>query len=175
MTTPDESSEGACSVVARLQQLLDIATRLEKAGWRMWFTLTGLAFEPPDEELGDTCEELDDTWVAERLKGLGIDEEFSPFLGRTLDEVAEAEGELCERVWYERKLVLVNEPGYDPAAEFKKSPDIIRGMLRGMQRVEQKYGKEDPAAEGPFDWGMTNGKLSALRWVLGDEWDMLDT
>ena len=26
-----------------------------------------------------------------------------------------------------------------------------------------------------FKWGMVNGKLSALRWVLGDEWDMLDT
>lgn len=26
-----------------------------------------------------------------------------------------------------------------------------------------------------FDWRMINGKLSALRWVLGDDWDMLDT
>jgi hypothetical protein len=22
-----------------------------------------------------------------------------------------------------------------------------------------------------FEWGMANGKMSALRWVLGDEWD----
>jgi hypothetical protein len=26
-----------------------------------------------------------------------------------------------------------------------------------------------------FDWGMLNGKLSALRWMLGDDWDVLDT
>lgn len=26
-----------------------------------------------------------------------------------------------------------------------------------------------------FEWGMINGKLSTLRWLLGDEWDFLDT
>jgi hypothetical protein len=26
-----------------------------------------------------------------------------------------------------------------------------------------------------FHWGMINGKLSALRWVTGSEWDFLDT
>lgn len=24
-----------------------------------------------------------------------------------------------------------------------------------------------------FEWGMINDKLSAIRWMLGDEWDML--
>jgi hypothetical protein len=28
---------------------------------------------------------------------------------------------------------------------------------------------------GDFEWSMINGKLSALRWVTGDEWDMLGT
>ena len=29
--------------------------------------------------------------------------------------------------------------------------------------------------ESNFEWGMWNGKLSTLRWVLGSEWDFLDT
>jgi hypothetical protein len=45
-----------------------------------------------------------------------------------------------------------------------------------MQRVEDHYGV--PTELGPYDdfeWGMLNGKLSALRWVLGSDWDFLDT
>jgi len=41
------------------------------------------------------------------------------------------------------------------------------------QRVRDKY--EDTGPWSDFEWGVLNGKLSALRWVLGDEWDMLDT
>jgi hypothetical protein len=43
------------------------------------------------------------------------------------------------------------------------------------QRIEQQY----PIAELPpysdYEWGMLNGRLSTLRWVLGKEWDFLDT
>jgi len=41
--------------------------------------------------------------------------------------------------------------------------------------MERKYGRDALGPYPTFDWGMMNGKLSALRWALGEDWDMLDT
>jgi hypothetical protein len=46
----------------------------------------------------------------------------------------------------------------------------------GRRRVEGLY--TEPDQLGPytdFELVILNGKLSALRWVLGSEWDFLDT
>jgi len=54
--------------------------------------------------------------------------------------------------------------------------DIIRGMLKGKREAEKRFGKEslmaNMASDG--DWGFVSGRLSAIRWVFGDDWDMLD-
>lgn len=88
---------------------------------------------------------------------------------RSLNELVEAEQEFFDKVWYERHQMLIlrdQEQGVD----ISKHPGVAPA-----KEIEKKYGKDNLAPNDDFEWGMLNGKLSAIRWVLGDEWDFLDT
>ncbi len=105
---------------------------------------------------------------------------------RSLTEIMNAESELEEKIWYDRhmswlhhietgkhKIVENNSNGnYNPHETPK---DIFDGARKAAKKVEQKYGLKNLGPWTDFEWGLMNGKLSALRWVMGDEWDMLDT
>lgn len=103
---------------------------------------------------------------------------------RATDEIVDEIGVLIDKVWYNRHKVyeakieageikLRPHPGkYDPDG---CDPKIWKGALESAKRVEEKYGIENVGPWNDFEWGMLNGKLSALRWVLGEEWDFLDT
>jgi len=52
---------------------------------------------------------------------------------------------------------------------------VWEGALKIAAKVEKKYGLDNLGSWDDFEWGMINGKLSALRWVLGEEWDSLYT
>lgn len=82
---------------------------------------------------------------------------------RKLKELQEAEEEFFDRVWYDRSQLM------------RSKKDVKNGAMQARIKVEDKYGKENLGPYETFEWGMINGKLSALRWVLGDDWDMLDT
>jgi hypothetical protein len=48
-------------------------------------------------------------------------------------------------------------------------------MHTAMRAIEDRYGREDVGPWDDWGWGFVQGKLAALRWVLGSEWDFLDT
>jgi hypothetical protein len=93
---------------------------------------------------------------------------------RRLAEIQAAETEMFDRVWHHRSLqreLSLRAVGRDDAADYNL--EIARN---GRERVEATY--TAPGQLGPysdFELGMLNGKLSALRWVLGADWDFLDT
>ena len=107
---------------------------------------------------------------------------------RGLTEILEAEDLLFNQVWYNRhwnlrigleegKIKIVEKETYPRRAGAPETiqRDVWDGALKSARRVERRYGKKNLGPWDDFEWGMINGKLSALRWVLGDDWDMLDT
>ncbi len=80
--------------------------------------------------------------------------------------------ELFDKVWYNRHLCLREDV---TVGKTKVDPKIWKGALKAARNIEKKYRKKELGPWDDFEWGMINGKLSALRWVLGEEWDMLDT
>lgn len=107
---------------------------------------------------------------------------------RGLTEILEAEELLFYQVWYNRhwgrririeegRTKLVDKETYPkpPGAPDTIQRDVWKGALKAAARAERRFGKKNLGPWSDFEWGMINGKLSALRWALGDEWDMLDT
>lgn len=107
---------------------------------------------------------------------------------RRLSEILDAEHLLFRQIWYNRhwkfrdsiengEIQVVTEEQYRKTGY--RSDQIVEAnwqhALVAAKRTEQEVGKENLGPWDDFEWGMLNGKLSALRWVLGDDWDMLDT
>ncbi|WP_284740252.1 restriction endonuclease [Amycolatopsis sp. RTGN1] len=90
---------------------------------------------------------------------------------RRVSEILRSESELMDRLWYGRK------PADEDVDQYDWAEDIKAGMLAAKRRVEEQYGVEELAkdVESDWAWGYLSGRISALRWVLGDEWHNLDS
>jgi hypothetical protein len=112
-------------------------------------------------------------------------EEFSEE-PRSLTSILQMISELIDKVWYNRhqNWLYKIETGEHKIVERSSSEtyshnstprDIWEGAKKSAKKVEDRYSIENLGPWDDFEWGMLNGKLSALRWVLGEEWDSLDT
>lgn len=139
-----------------------------------WRKGTELATSPSDRSRDIVCQ-----WEHTESREDGPHEEAAPaqtdLIGipeRTVKEILAAEEELFDKIWYNRHL---SWRAYVEAGPEKSSPKLWKLAEEAARRKEEKYDKEQLGPWSDFEWGMLNGKLSALRWVLGDEWDFLDT
>lgn len=108
---------------------------------------------------------------------------------RGLSQILAAHEVLWRQVWYNRhmnskwmvergKIKIVPRNVWEKGGRDNQSQiidEVWKGALRAAKRTERDLGKDNIGPWTDFEWGMINGKLSAIRWVLGDEWDMLDT
>lgn len=76
------------------------------------------------------------------------------------------------------EVEVVDELGKTEKGYYRQD-QITRGTLDAAlaagERARREVGNENLGPWNDFEWGMLNGKLSALRWVTGSEWDFLDT
>jgi hypothetical protein len=126
-------------------------------------------FAERDKKIVDSINELKKDYYSFKKE---IQNSYSQEEMRDVHEILDAMDEYFDKVWYNRhwNLRYKIEKGLDTV-----DPDIWKGALKAAKKVEKKYGFKNLGPWDDFEWGMINGKLSALRWVFGDEWDMLDT
>lgn len=81
---------------------------------------------------------------------------------RTEKEIKEYQNEACDKVWFMRSHACDNL-------------EIEKERIEEIHRVLNAY--DDIPENGYDDWecGYWNGIMGALRWVLGEEKDCLDT
>jgi hypothetical protein len=92
---------------------------------------------------------------------------------RTLAEILEAEKEFFDKIWYVRKLILQEKI---ESGEREPLGEVMEERISdAMREIEERYGVDYVGPWDDWGWGFVHGKLSALRWVLGSEWDFLDT
>jgi hypothetical protein len=102
---------------------------------------------------------------------LAFKHDISTTMLRRVSEILTIESELTDKLWYGRK------PGHDQPVREGLNPDLVERMRAAQRTMEEQYGVEELESHtsSDFAWGMLSGKLSAIRWVLGDDWDVLDT
>lgn len=105
---------------------------------------------------------------------------------RPLSEVLPYLGKLEDQIWYNRHKNLEYEidmgehqlvDKYDKANNQTTTvKNVWKSAQAAARKVEEKYGSDELGPWDDFEWGMLNGKLSAIRWMLGEDWETsLDT
>ena len=95
---------------------------------------------------------------------------------RSIQSVVEAEEEVFDKLWYNRcSFCHIRKWKPEYAKQYGWTKSMWKVAVYNAKRIEKKYGKNNLGSDDDFYLGRLDGRLETLNWVLGSDWEDLDT